>query len=405
MFIIWYLLFSFLYLITLILYYFFCKVLKFNDAFFNVIFFKINNTLNFNDLVQTKITLDRNNTNSLKFKNLYNESALLNNFYFKSFKNTLIFSTLNKKISSSYSTRFNFLSFIFFKNNNKNLKFKKINLNYLSNLVYSINTNSNLISSLQNAKKYNFSKITYNNVTSKISVLISENLTNLVNKNWLIKYSPSNFIKYINYSNVDVYNILYLRKNKVFNKGRYSRNRQYYRTGVYWCLYVNIVAVIGIYFWFYRFTMNFGYLWWLLFLFIASFIVPKAIKYRLYNPLNLFNSLVNDILWLSYILLSIHLNFKNILNYILNYFKNYVLNFSFFKYNLKNSNLFNIIYLNDYKLFFFIKNCKIINNSIFMWEYNNTNYYYTSIIKSRPVIIERLKNFFKQIFNFCFSIW
>ncbi len=28
-------------------------------------------------------------------------------------------------------------------------------------------------------------------------------------------------------------NILFLRKNKVFNKGRYSRNRQTYRTGVY----------------------------------------------------------------------------------------------------------------------------------------------------------------------------
>jgi hypothetical protein len=27
----------------------------------------------------------------------------------------------------------------------------------------------------------------------------------------------------------------FLRKSKLFNKGRYSRNRQTYRTGAYWC--------------------------------------------------------------------------------------------------------------------------------------------------------------------------
>ena len=30
--------------------------------------------------------------------------------------------------------------------------------------------------------------------------------------------------------------IFFLRKVKIFNKGRYSRNRQNYRTGVYLCL-------------------------------------------------------------------------------------------------------------------------------------------------------------------------
>jgi len=124
-------------------------------------------------------------------------------------------------------------------------------------------------------------------------------------------------MKYIDLSNVSQYNILYLRKPKVFNKGRYSRNRQYYRTGVYWCLYINIIAVIGIYFWFYRFTMNFGYLWWLLFIFIASFIVPKTIKYRLYNPLNLVNSITNDLIWVSSILVNLY---RGILNVILNNF-------------------------------------------------------------------------------------
>jgi len=116
---------------------------------------------------------------------------------------------------------------------------------------------------------------------------------------WQIKFSPSNFVKYISFSGLPAYNILYLRKAKVFNKGRYSRNRQYYRTGVYWCLYVNIIAVVGIYFWFYRFTMNFGYLWWLLYAFIMSFIIPRTLKYRLYLPRVLAKSFYKDAMWLG----------------------------------------------------------------------------------------------------------
>lgn len=98
--------------------------------------------------------------------------------------------------------------------------------------------------------------------------------------------------------------VLYLRKNKVFNKGRYSRNRQFYRTGVYWCLYVNIIAILGLYFWFYRFTLNFGYLWWLLFTFISSFIVPKAINYRLYSATTLVINIQLNLTWLVAILSS-----------------------------------------------------------------------------------------------------
>jgi hypothetical protein len=99
-------------------------------------------------------------------------------------------------------------------------------------------------------------------------------------------------------------NILFLRKNKVFNKGRYSRNRQYYRTGVYWCLYINIIAVIGIYFWFYRFNMNFGYLWWLLYAFICSFAFSRAMSYNLINIKNLFFQILNSFTWFFNIIFS-----------------------------------------------------------------------------------------------------
>ena len=121
----------------------------------------------------------------------------------------------------------------------------------------------------------------------KITSFIS-NITSLVDSNNNIRYGSTSIVKYIN-DNTD-YSVLFLRKNKSFNKGRYSRNRQNYRTGVYWCLYVNILALFGLYWLFYRFTFNFGYLWWLFYCLPASFIVPQLIKNRLYNPVEFYNS-------------------------------------------------------------------------------------------------------------------
>lgn len=51
-----------------------------------------------------------------------------------------------------------------------------------------------------------------------------------------------------------------LRKTKSFNKSRYSRNRQYYRTGVFMCLWANIILVLGSYYLFFRLTLKFNYL-------------------------------------------------------------------------------------------------------------------------------------------------
>ncbi len=51
-----------------------------------------------------------------------------------------------------------------------------------------------------------------------------------------------------------------LRKTKSFNKSRYSRNRQYYRTGVFLCLWANIIFVIGSYYAFFRLTFKFSYI-------------------------------------------------------------------------------------------------------------------------------------------------
>jgi hypothetical protein len=61
---------------------------------------------------------------------------------------------------------------------------------------------------------------------------VYESLSNITS-NFLIRFSPTTIVKYLSTFDLNSYQILYLRKNKIFNKGRYSRNRQFYRTGVY----------------------------------------------------------------------------------------------------------------------------------------------------------------------------
>lgn len=63
----------------------------------------------------------------------------------------------------------------------------------------------------------------------------------------------------------------FLRNNEIFNKSRYSRNRQTYRTGVFWCIWLTVLTVIGLYFYFYVFLIKFTYAWFFFFLFILSF--------------------------------------------------------------------------------------------------------------------------------------
>jgi hypothetical protein len=77
--------------------------------------------------------------------------------------------------------------------------------------------------------------------------------------------------------------VLYLRAAKHFNKGRYSRNRQLYRTGVYWCIWLNIVLVYALHFYFYRIVFSFGYLWIPLSLMILTIFSSRLYKYRYYD--------------------------------------------------------------------------------------------------------------------------
>lgn len=61
----------------------------------------------------------------------------------------------------------------------------------------------------------------------------------------------------------------FMRNNEIYNKSRYSRNRQTYRTGVFWCIWLTVLTVIGLYFYFYVFLIKFTYIW--IFFFFYSF--------------------------------------------------------------------------------------------------------------------------------------
>ena len=80
------------------------------------------------------------------------------------------------------------------------------------------------------APYYTFSKIyamknTFNYVDSFTKLLLMGAFP--------LHFRPTDSSIYNSYDGFSEKKILFLRKNKIFNKGRYSRNRQLYRTGVY----------------------------------------------------------------------------------------------------------------------------------------------------------------------------
>lgn len=111
------------------------------------------------------------------------------------------------------------------------------------------------------------------------------------------KFSSTSINKFLNVEQLNNFEFQFLRKNKVYNKGRYSRCRQNYRTGVYMCMYLSVCSIFGLYYWFYKFTFNFSYLWWFFIAFFGSFIFPKIVKYRLYEPTTLVNKFFDFFKW------------------------------------------------------------------------------------------------------------
>lgn len=121
----------------------------------------------------------------------------------------------------------------------------------------------------------------------------------------LPKYSSSSINKNLSLTDLNNFEFQFLRKNKVYNKGRYSRTRQNYRTGVYLCMYLSVISIFGLYYWFYKFSFNFTYLWWVFIVFLGSFFFPKIVKYRLYEPTTLLTKFFDFFRWLNLLIKSL----------------------------------------------------------------------------------------------------
>lgn len=265
----------------------------FSNFFFNFFYYSLIS----NKTVQTKeynaINSNLNTTNS--YKNLYKYFKQYNYHY--NFNLSCVFYKIYK-INFVFSKTFFLYSLTkFFLNTNFINNIKNYDKNNLKADLFFFFSNFNSINS---SEKLSYNFFFYKKLQNSSISFFYKTLSN-----FFIKYSVTDFFKYINNASINNLKIFFLRKNKVFNKGRYSRNRQYYRTGVYWCLYVNIVAVIGIYFWFYRFNMNFGYLWWILYFFIFTFFFSRSFSLGVFGLFKPFLQIFSSFIWFLSIIYSL----------------------------------------------------------------------------------------------------
>jgi len=130
------------------------------------------------------------------------------------------------------------------------------------------------------------SNVFIKNLISKINgstlILMSDEVKT-GKKKYYIRFSESTVIKWYDFRFFSKIKLLYIRKAKIFNKSRFSRNRQLYRTGFYWCLWINIIIVYALYFYFYRFSFNFGYLWFLIGLFAFCFFFSRGLQNKFFE--------------------------------------------------------------------------------------------------------------------------
>jgi len=175
---------------------------------------------------------------------------IVNIFFFNFFLYfKLLFNQKYNKNNNKENLNLNF-SFVYFLKKRKKSTFLSKYFNLCNNNLLIINS----IDEINKNKLVKVNRISKNVLNKKVNYLPNFNfiskVKNLSGTNTNIKflYKINSFLKNILPNTFKDVNIQFLRKFRVFNKGRYSRNRQFYRTGVYWCLYVNIIAVIGLHF-------------------------------------------------------------------------------------------------------------------------------------------------------------
>lgn len=182
---------------------------------------------------------NNNNLTAIKFKENYTiyrflqKKIQLNTLEYSMYQNILKITT-----NLNYS---NYLLCIIntYKNavSNETLNVNVINLTKLNNISTAL--------SCEFDKKLNvftFEKKKTINFINYLNKLISLNFNkinlnlsfiNQISSKFIVNFSASNIVKYLSDLSISKSTILFLRKNKIFNKSRYSRNRQTYRTGAY----------------------------------------------------------------------------------------------------------------------------------------------------------------------------
>jgi hypothetical protein len=167
----------------------------------------------------------------------------------RNFKN---FVTINSILNSSIKFKLtNSFLFVFYFNKTKSI---------LKLLIYNNKNAGNLFYILQNCFS---SRLYFTKIVAKYSVL---KIVDLFNKYTFLKNTKTQFLIKTNnlntlpknttssiYKNINLFSFgdiefQFLRKNKVYNKGRYSRCRQNYRTGVYLCMYLSVASIFGLYY-------------------------------------------------------------------------------------------------------------------------------------------------------------
>ncbi len=83
---------------------------------------------------------------------------------------------------------------------------------------------------------------TYNKVRKYFDAFHNAGITNIQNNTKSRYSSPSLNSNYIfntgviKRADVNSVNVMFIKLNKIYNKGKFARNKQIYRTGVIWCL-------------------------------------------------------------------------------------------------------------------------------------------------------------------------
>ena len=75
----------------------------------------------------------------------------------------------------------------------------------------------------------------------------------------------------------------FLRKSKLFNKSRYSRNRQLARVIFYFAIYINVLVMFGVFYVIYGLSFETGWFWWTIFAFYCAFAFTTYIRSVIYK--------------------------------------------------------------------------------------------------------------------------